>query len=73
MISIRNYKVVDEPEAWELKFRTIRNININDYSLEQVTAWASDNFDIVVWQKQVDNMNPFIAELDGNIFGLADL
>jgi putative acetyltransferase len=73
MIIIRNYKVVDAPEAWELKFHTIRKININDYSLEQVTAWAPDNFDMVVWQKRVDDMNPFIVELDGKIVGFADL
>ncbi len=73
MITIRNYEKADAPETWKLKFHTIRNININDYSLEQVTAWAPDNFDVVVWQKRVDDMNPFIAELDGKIVGFADL
>lgn len=73
MIIIRNYQKADAPETWELKFHTIRNININDYSPEQVKAWAPDNFDMVVWQKRVDDMNPFIAELNGKIVGFADL
>ncbi|WP_432453699.1 MULTISPECIES: GNAT family N-acetyltransferase [unclassified Agarivorans] len=73
MIIIRNYQKTDASETWKLKYHTIRNININDYSLEQVTAWAPDNLDMIVWQKRVDDMNPFVAELNGKIVGFADL
>ncbi len=67
MITIRNYERKDASVTWELKFQTIRNINISDYSLEQVKAWAPDNFDMDVWQKRIDDMNPFVAELNGQV------
>ncbi|SEF48941.1 GNAT family N-acetyltransferase [Vibrio hangzhouensis] len=73
MITIRNYERKDAHVTWELKFQTIRNINIRDYSSEQVTAWAPANFDMDVWLKRVDNMKPFIAELNGQVVGFADL
>lgn len=73
MITIRNYERKDASVTWELKFQTIRNINISDYSLEQVKAWAPDNFDMDVWQKRIDDMNPFVAELNGQVVGFADL
>jgi len=73
MIIIRNYERKDASVTWELKFQTIRNINIRDYSLEQVKAWAPDNFDMDVWQKRIDDMNPFVAELNGEVVGFADL
>lgn len=28
---------------------------------------------MIVWQKRVDDMNPFVAELNGKIVGFADL
>ncbi len=73
MITIRNYERKDAHVTWELKFQTIRNINIRDYSSEQVTAWAPANFDMDVWLKRVDDMKPFIAELNDQVVGFADL
>lgn len=73
MITIRNYERKDAHVTWELKFQTIRNINIRDYSSEQVTAWAPANFDMDVWLKRVNDMKPFIAELNDQVVGFADL
>ncbi len=52
MITIRRYQVGDEPKLWQLFFHTVRQINIRDYSTEQVEAWAPDNFDSEVWKKK---------------------
>ena len=73
MIKIRNYERRDAHVTWDLKFQTIRNINIRDYSSEQVAAWAPANFDMDVWLKRVDDMKPFIAEINGQVVGFADL
>ncbi len=73
MITIRQYEKKDVPVVWTLIFHTIRNINIRDYTLEQVKAWAPDHFDIEAWQERIDSMNSYIAELDGKIVGFADL
>ncbi|MGR5146912.1 GNAT family N-acetyltransferase [Photobacterium alginatilyticum] len=73
MIKIRSYERRDAHVTWDLKFQTIRNINIRDYSSEQVAAWAPANFDMDVWLKRVDDMKPFIAEINGQVVGFADL
>ena len=73
MIKIRSYEPKDASITWALKFKTIRHINIRDYTAAQTKAWAPDNFDLDIWQKRVSDMNPFIAELDGQVVGFADL
>lgn len=54
-------------------FYTVRNVNIRDYSQEQVEAWAPSGFDFALWQKRMDGLKPFVAELDGHIVGYTDL
>lgn len=73
MITIRRYQVGDEPKLWQLFFHTVRHISIRDYSTEQVEAWAPDNFDAEVWKQKIRALNPFVAEIDGDIVGYTDL
>lgn len=73
IISIRHYCPADAIHTWALFFHTIRQVNIHDYSLKQVMAWAPDEFDLGVWQKKMDKITPFIAEINGVIVGYADL
>ncbi len=40
MLTIRNFQKGDEKCLREILFNTIHNVNINDYSKEQVKAWA---------------------------------
>ncbi len=73
MIVIRSYKKSDVCALWDIRFKTIREVNIKDYSREQVGAWAPNSFDIEDWSKKLSKLSPFIAEIDGNIVGYADL
>ncbi|MBD0785759.1 GNAT family N-acetyltransferase [Vibrio sp. Y2-5] len=73
MITIRDYKEEDAPTLWAIHHYTIRNINVRHYSQAQIEAWAPDNFDLSVWQKRVDALNPFVAMIDGVIVGYTDL
>ncbi len=73
MIKIRDYETKDAAITWDLKFKTIRNINVRDYTVAQTKAWAPDNCDMKLWQKRVSGMKPFIAELNGQVVGFADL
>ena len=52
MIVIRNYKESDVRALWDIRFRTIREVNIKDYSKEQVEAWAPASFDITDWSEK---------------------
>ncbi|MCL1123370.1 GNAT family N-acetyltransferase [Shewanella surugensis] len=73
VIHIREYCPTDAIHTWALFFNTIRHVNIRDYSLKQVTAWAPDEFDLGVWQQKMAKIKPFIAEINGVIVGYADL
>ncbi|MEZ9700175.1 GNAT family N-acetyltransferase [Vibrio sp. 10N.261.46.E12] len=73
MVRIRNYQVSDAKALWEIFFHTVRNINVRDYTQEQVEAWAPSGFDFSLWQKRMDGLQPFVAELDGQVVGYTDL
>ncbi|MCV5927066.1 GNAT family N-acetyltransferase, partial [Escherichia coli] len=69
----RKYKESDARALWAIFYHTIRNVNIRDYSQAQVEAWAPDNFDPEVWQRKMNSIAPFVAEIDGDIVGYTDL
>ncbi|MDB2486485.1 GNAT family N-acetyltransferase [Porticoccaceae bacterium] len=73
MITIRHYQSWDAPELWNIFYHTIRHINRRDYSQAQVCAWASDHLDPALWQQKMDDISPYIAELEGRVVGYADL
>ncbi len=59
----------DADQIGQLIFDTVRSININDYSQEQVEAWAPDS--------QIFRTYPesfaYVAEIDGKIVGFANI
>ena len=73
LITIRGYVKNDAKITWSVFFQTVRNINIKNYSQTQVETWAPSSFDFEVWEKKMDDINPFIAELDGVVVGYSDL
>ncbi len=73
MIQVRRLKIGDSLELWQLKVKTIKKVNIKDYSKEQIQAWAPDEYNPEKWLKRIQGMNPFIAEIDGKIVGFADI
>nr|WP_282450319.1 GNAT family N-acetyltransferase [Vibrio sp. 1CM24A] len=58
---------------WEIFFHTVRNVNVRDYSQQQVEAWAPSSFDFALWKKRMNGLQPFVAELDGCVVGYTDL
>ncbi len=56
-----------------IHYHTIRNINIRDYSKEQVEAWAPERLNLSIWQKRMNGLSPFVAVIDGLIVGYTDL
>ena len=73
MFSIRKFQTGDESALREIFFNTIRRVNIRDYSEAQVKAWAPDDYDQSEWYKRVRAINPFVAILDSEIVGYADI
>ncbi len=70
---IRRFQPGDETALHRLFFETIRNVNRQDYSDEQVRAWAPDDYDPQHWAERIQKLNPFVCEVDGEIAGYADL
>jgi putative acetyltransferase len=73
MLIIRKFQNGDELTLREIFFNTIRNVNIKDYSEVQVQAWAPDDYDQPEWYKRISAIDPFVAILNGEIVGYADV
>ena len=73
MVTIREYVEADAEALLNIHYHTIRNVNIRDYSQEQIQAWAPEDFDLSVWQKRMKGLSPFVAVIDGLIVGYTDL
>ncbi len=72
-LTIRKFQRGDESDLRAIFFNTIRNVNIRDYSESQIQAWAPDNYDSSAWHERISSINPFIAVLEGEIVGYADV
>lgn len=73
MLTIRNYIESDAQALWQLFYSTIHHVNSRDYTQAQIEAWARHTFDTQVWQKCMDNLSPFVAEIESVIVGYTDL
>ncbi len=72
-MKIREYRLSDTNEIMKLFYDTIHEINIGDYTQEQVDAWAPKNMDYEVWHKRLQAKLPYIAEENGEIVGFGEL
>ncbi|EKA5861786.1 GNAT family N-acetyltransferase [Vibrio alginolyticus] len=73
MLSIHCYRTEDAPTLWALFYHTVRIINRRDYTESQVSAWAPSDFDLGVWQHKMDDIQPYVAEIEGQVVGYCDL
>lgn len=73
MISIVNFETGMEDDLWKVYFSAIRLICISDYSEKQVQVWAPDQFDMEIWAKKLQELNPFVAKIGSTLVGYADL
>lgn len=72
-LRIRRYRRGEEPLLFAVHHSAIHQIARRDYSPEQLRAWAPDEFDVGHWKSRIRRINPFVAELDGEVVGYADL
>lgn len=73
-IKVRTYQETDAPTLAMIYYHTIHNINIRDYSEEQVNAWAPYDSveDYSGWQKKLAMVRPFVAVINDIIVGFAE-
>ncbi|MBW4426713.1 MAG: GNAT family N-acetyltransferase [Nostoc desertorum CM1-VF14] len=72
-MKLRIYKIPDTEEIMKLFYDTIHEVNIRDYTQEQVDAWAPANMDIEVWIKGLGSKFTYVAEEQGKIIGFGEL
>ena len=54
-------------------FTAIHLVARHDYTAEQLEAWAPQNLDMAKWNKKMRDINPFVAVLNGELVGYADI
>lgn len=72
-IRVRLFQAEDALPIAQLFHDTVREINSQDYSQEQVEAWAPDNLFFRNWQDICANCLTYIAEEEGQILGFGEL
>lgn len=73
MFILRPYQISDCQEVTELFFQTVHRINIQDYSLPQVNAWADGKPDLQQWNRTLLSHHTLIAESNSIIVGFGDI
>jgi putative acetyltransferase len=72
-VQIRRYKPGEERALFEVYYSAIHLTASRDYTTEQIQAWAPKDLDMILWEKRIRGINPFVAELNGEVVGYADL
>ncbi|MEP1449232.1 MAG: GNAT family N-acetyltransferase [Paraglaciecola sp.] len=60
-MEIRAYHLGEEHQIWQLFYQTVHGINAQDYSQNQLDAWAPNSFDQHLWQKKLTTLGTFVC------------
>jgi len=72
-MKLREYTIDDTEEIIKLFYGTVHEVNIRDYSKEQVDAWAPANIDIEVWIRRLEDKFTYVAKESTKIIGFGQL
>jgi putative acetyltransferase len=72
-IIIRRYRPGEEASLFEVYYSAVHLIACRDYTAEQIEAWAPRSLDATLWKEKMRDINPFVADLDGELVGYADV
>src|SRR5205807_1427183 len=70
---IRNFKPIDLDQILDLFKQTVNQINIKDYSLEQVKVWSNSVLDKARWLSSLTKNITYVAEFNSKIVGFGDM
>ena len=73
LVDIRRFRIGEEPALFEVYYSAIHLVACRDYTAEQLEAWAPRDLDAALWRNRIRGIDPFVAELDGQVVGYADL
>jgi len=72
-MELRRYKPSDCKEISKLFYETIHSVNINDYSNEQLNAWATGDINLNEWNKSFLSHYTVVAIDKAVIIGFGDI
>ena len=72
-MEIRQFRHGDEAALFHVYFTAIHEIACRNYTPEQIDAWAPADLNMDLWANKVQEIRPFLVELDGEIVGYADV
>ncbi|AFY54778.1 sortase-like acyltransferase [Rivularia sp. PCC 7116] len=72
-MDIRLFDKKDAEQVANLFHQTVREVNINDYSINQVKAWAPDNIYFRDWVSVCSDKFTYVADDNGKIAGFGEL
>lgn len=74
MIKVRLFEAADAEQVAQLFHETVREVNVRDYSIAQVQAWAPDDVNFRNWAKVCSsNRFTYVADAQGVIAGFGEL
>ena len=73
MVTIRPYHQGIEKALFEVFRSAITHVCSKDYSEEQIKAWVPAEYVHAKWKSRIDAIAPFVAVLDGEVAGYADI
>ncbi|ANJ75551.1 GNAT family N-acetyltransferase [Ralstonia insidiosa] len=72
-VVIRPFRSGDEPALHAVFHSAVHGIAAARYRPEQLEAWAPTDYDTEQWAERIRRNQPFVAEIDGQPAGYADL
>lgn len=72
-MQLREYKSADCEQLADLFYQTVHSVNAEDYTKEQLDAWATGEVDLQGWDKSFREHKTIIAIENGTIVGFGDI
>ncbi len=70
---IRSFHIGDEDALRALFYASVHSLARANYSPDQLAAWAPEHIDTVAWARRVRENKPYVALMEGQYAGFADL
>jgi putative acetyltransferase len=72
-MEIRRYQRGEESAVWKVYCAATRESIARDYHPDLIERWAPQDQDMGQWTDRLTRKNPFVAVVDGQIVGMAEI
>ena len=72
-MQLREYQPSDCAQMAELFYQTVHSVNAQDYTREQLDAWATGELDLQAWDESFRAHRTIVATENGGIVGFGDM